>query len=173
MDLFLGRSDQHLLAWANDDVKTPGTTVSSAAAALSPDETSLYRWQPSAAAAAEQKQDSWHQWNADSWQPWAAQDSQQGQAADTSQWDSSAAVGSSGDSWGNDTWQAVSAATSQAAAADSSQAVTAEQPKKVKRPGKNKERGGKHKLWYRAYWGAIQAGKSAKEATDIANYEEL
>ena len=174
MDLFLGRSHQDLLDWANDAPQHAPEPEQQRA-------DSVVQVSQHLQASGMQADHGWSWQDAQAWdtqadassslQDWQASGTQADAGWSSQDWQAAGTQADAGWSWD---WQAADsqAVDAQAVAAES-QAGSADQLKKVKRPGKNKERGGKHKHWYNAYWKAISEGKSAKEATELANWAEL
>ena len=60
-----------------------------------------------------------------------------------------------------------------AQAASSNAEASSSSSKPVKRPRKNKERGGKHKAWYTDYHSKLAEGASKQDAKDYANWHEM
>ena len=171
MDAFLGKSEQSLLAWADD----PAVPAEPKAAAAGPEDSSglhMNRWQGSAfdgrRGEAWQQEQEWWQQASGSWQHADAASWQ-----DASSWQGTQQQDASWQAWQDAGQQPDPGQQPDAGLNDALQQPKDDEPRPAKRPGKNKERGGKHKAWYSAYWGAIAQGKSSKDATALADYAEL
>ena len=179
MDVFLNKQEQSLLKWADDEAAS--ARADAAAATTAAQTQRLHSFAQQEQQKHDQDQQTWRQ-QSDGvvWDDLRADDPD---ASWRKSFDGSLHAWQDA-AWQNASWQDASwehargVSQQDADATKRSDAKRAAEPEDnqqppAKRPGKNKERGGKHKGWYAAYWGAINAEKSAKEATDVANWAEL